>query len=79
MRYLLERGKRWHYVRRVPQLAQKYDLRVTIRHSLNTDSLELAKRKRDDIELADNSYWSALAMDDDSEKATRLYEAAVFD
>ena len=55
--YLQKRGDRWHYVRRVPTQYQAVDKRGTVRKSLKTESLELARKRRDDLVIADDEYW----------------------
>lgn len=59
--YLQKRGDRWHYVRRVPSEYQAFDKRGTVRKSLKTESLELARKKRDELALADEQYWASLS------------------
>lgn len=54
------RNGNWHYVRRVPSQYARFDSRKMIRCSLRTTSLELARRKRDDLAEADESYWGNL-------------------
>lgn len=61
-RCLKKRGKTFHYVRRVPKRFSAIDTRGTIRFSLNTQSLEIARLRRDSFEEADNEYWAALAI-----------------
>jgi len=58
--FLYCRNGNWHYVRRVPSQYAHFDERSMIRCSLKTTSLELARRKRDDLAEADESYWSNL-------------------
>ena len=57
-RHLKLRGRRWHYVRRVPRSVSGWDERGTIQVSLRTASLEVARLKRDELEKADDLYWS---------------------
>ena len=59
-RYLLKRGKRWHYVRRVPEHVGQLDARDVVRASLKTLSLDVARIRRDNMEEADDLYWAAL-------------------
>lgn len=61
-RYLKRRREKFHYVRRVPKRYESIDARGTIRFSLNTDSLEVAKLRRDRFEEADDEYWASLAI-----------------
>lgn len=58
-KYLQQRGERWHYVRRIPDMYASFDKRGTIRKSLKTKSLEVARAKRDDLVRADNAYWQS--------------------
>ena len=59
--YLQKRGDRWHYGRRVPKAYQVFDKRGTVRKSLKTNSLEVARRCRDDLVNADDEYWAAMS------------------
>lgn len=59
-RYLKNRNNFWHYQRRVPKIFQKFDPRTHIRLSLRTQSIMIAKQRRNALERADNHYWSAL-------------------
>ena len=61
--FLLLRNGTWHYTRRVPDRYAHLDKRGRIRCSLRTDSLNLARRKRDDLVEADNAYWASLLTD----------------
>ena len=76
-RYLQQRGERWHYVRRVPTSIADLDQRCFVRRSLKTRSLEVARRRRDDHEAADDLYWASLITDTDAEAAEARYESAV--
>ena len=49
--YLEQRGYRWYYVRRVPSRYQVIDTRRTIKVALHTDSLIIARERRDIILL----------------------------
>jgi hypothetical protein len=55
--HLKLRGKRWFYVRRVPTAYAHFDKRSTVYKSLKTESLELARARRDALVEADNQYW----------------------
>jgi len=59
-RYLKQRNGRWHYVRRVPGNVSHLDERKLIQISLKTDSIELARKKRDALEEANSLYWAQL-------------------
>ena len=65
--YLQKRGDRWHYVRRVPTQYQAVDKRGTVRKSLKTESLELARKRRDDLVIADDEYWVAISQNNGNE------------
>ena len=58
--FLVCRNGNWHYTRRVPDRYTHLDTRGRIRTSLRTSSLEVARRKRDDLVEADNAYWAGL-------------------
>ncbi|MGC6498734.1 MAG: DUF6538 domain-containing protein [Henriciella sp.] len=60
-RYLVKRGKWWHYTHRVPARYSVFDDRETVRISLKTNSLHIARERRDALEQADNDYWASLA------------------
>lgn len=76
MRYLKQRGDKWHYVRRVPEHFSHLDNRGTIRVSLKTASLDVAKLRRDAHERADDLFWQGIALDDPTRNAHAAYEAA---
>ena len=59
-RYLNKRGKKWHYVRRVPTRVRHLDGRDAIRVTLRTNSLEIARERRDAQEAVDDQYWATL-------------------
>jgi len=63
--YLKERDGRWHYVRRVPSDFREIDPRGTIRSSLKTSSIEVARARRDAMAEADEHFWSSLISDSD--------------
>jgi len=54
--YLQQRGKRWHYVRRVPKKYTDFDTRTYVRKALKTSSLEVARARRDELAKADDQY-----------------------
>jgi len=65
--YLKKRDDRWHYVRRVPSNFRDIDPRGTIRSSLNTASIEVARARRDALAEADEQFWaSAISQTPDS-------------
>ena len=77
-RYLKQRGKRWHYVRRVPvDLAHLFPV-GTIQRSLKTADQAIAKLRRDAHERADEAHWKELRLEgQSSDSAKRRYDAAV--
>ena len=62
-RYLILRGGRWHYVRRVPKHVTHIDSRGTVRTSLKTKSKDVARLRRDALEESDDNYWALLVLD----------------
>ena len=74
--YLTRRGGQYQYVRRVPQIYQKHDTRRMIRRSLRTDSIKLARKRRDALAKADDLYWESLAVDKCRDGTSLRYEAA---
>lgn len=77
-RYLIVRAGNFHYKRRVPATVAHLDRRAPhVRSSLKTDDRREARRKRDLLEAADDSYWASLILDGDNDPARRRYEAAV--
>lgn len=67
-RYLLKRGETWTYYRRVPKdLRAHYDLPF-IRKALNTRSIETARKSRDGLVDADDSWWAALRVAAEAER-----------
>ena len=75
-RYLKQRGNRYHYIRRVPTYVSKVDKRGIIRVTLKTDNIAIARKKRDQLEEADDLFWSALIVGN-KEAALKRYQAAV--
>ena len=55
--YLEQRVYRWYYVRRVPSRYQVIDTRRTIKVALHTDSLIIARKRRDAMMDADEHFW----------------------
>ena len=72
--YLLCREGYWNYHRRVPKAYRELDTRGTIRTALNTDSLQIARARRDALARADETLWRALKSELPS--ALDAYEAA---
>ncbi len=60
--HLHRRGNRWHYVRRVPSEYADFDPRGMIRKSLKTESLEVARARRDALAEADEQFWATVAI-----------------
>ena len=58
--YLYSKRGRWQYTRRVPSEVAHLDCRGTIRIGLKTDSLDVARHRRDAMMLADDEYWALL-------------------
>jgi hypothetical protein len=48
-RFLLKRGERWYYQRRVPEQFAHLDQRGFAKVSLKTESLEIARLRRDQL------------------------------
>ncbi len=67
-RHLIQRGEHWYYKRRVPKKYRAYEAREFIRKSLDTDSLEIARLRRDALERADNEFWANVLYYDDEER-----------
>ena len=58
--YLRLRRGTWHYVRRVPKSIQHVENRNSINRSLETDSLTVARQRRDVCAAADNQRWAEI-------------------
>jgi integrase len=69
-RFLLQRGKRWYYQRRVPSQFSHIDERRFAKVSLKTESLEIARLRRDQLAEADDEYWMAMAVEAASPEGT---------
>lgn len=77
-RFLVSRRGNFYYKRRVPAEVAHIDKRAPmVRMSLKTDDLALARKKRDQLEAADDAYWASLIVDGVNDPARRRYEAAV--
>ena len=60
--YLEQRGHCWYYVRRVPSRYREIDSRRRVKAALHTDSLSVARERRDIRMDADEHFWeTALA------------------
>lgn len=75
-RYLMCRGGRWFYKRRVPARFADLDDRGTIRKALRTTDVRRARIQRDELEAADEAFWSSLVRDG-RDPALARYDAAV--
>lgn len=77
-RYLKLRGKRWHYVRRVPvDLAHLFPAGL-IQRSLKTNDPAIARLRRDAHERADEAHWKELRLEGQaSDSSKRRYDTAV--
>jgi len=60
-RFLIKRGGRWVYQRRVPARYAHIDARRFIKFALRTDSIEIARERRDALARADDEYWAMLS------------------
>ena len=58
-RYLVRRGERWYYFRRIPKRYAHIDARTYRKAALNTDSLTVARERRDAMADADENLWDA--------------------
>lgn len=77
-RYLIKRAGNFHYKRRVPFDLAEMDRRGPhVRMSLKTSDPALARRKRDQLEAADDALWASMKVDGATDPARRRYEAAV--
>ena len=85
--YLKQRGNGWYYQRQVPKAYVDFDERGLICQSLKTQSLEIARARRDSIAEADEQFWSTVSMSasglgdrspqsDKTRAAMRAYQAA---
>ena len=60
-RYLVRRGERWYYFRRIPKRYAHIDARTYSKAALNTDSLTVARERRDAMADADENLWDGLS------------------
>jgi len=58
-RYLVQRGQRWYYFRRIPKRYASIDPRRYSKFALNTDSLTVARERRDAMADSDEQAWDA--------------------
>ena len=64
-RYLLQLNGHWYYKRRVPTRFQPFDGRSIVKQSLKTESIDVARVRRNALEQADNDFWASLAYSGD--------------
>ncbi|TPN80000.1 tyrosine-type recombinase/integrase [Mesorhizobium sp. B1-1-2] len=77
-RYLATINGYYWYKRRVPKLLAHLDARAPqIRMSLKTREKTLARRKRDQLEAADDTLWASYIVDGQNDPARLRYDAAV--
>jgi integrase len=77
-RYLFQRAGNYHYMRRVPLSVAHRDSRApTVRQSLKTSDLALARAKRDLLEEADDALWASFLLDEPEDPARARYNAAL--
>ncbi|OJX99068.1 MAG: integrase [Rhizobiales bacterium 63-22] len=77
-RFLFLRSGNYYYRRRVPgNIAHLDERSPTIRTSLKTDDLALARSKRDLMEEADNILWASMVLNEPRDPARARYEAAM--
>lgn len=66
-RHLENRNGRWYYQRRVPKRFRPFDDRGVIKSALKTDSIEVARFRRDALEAAEEDYWDSMLYLEDGE------------
>jgi integrase len=77
-RYLSRINGYYWYKRRVPKLLAHLDARAPIvRMTLKTKDQALARRKRDQLEAADDGLWASYIVDGRTDPARLRYDAAV--
>lgn len=77
-RYLFLRQENYHYRRKVPTNVAHRDSRApTVRQSLKTSDLALARAKRDLLEAADDALWASYILDEPEDPARARYNAAI--
>jgi integrase len=77
-RYLSKRGRRWHYVRRLPVDLIHLFPSNKIQRSLKTSDPAIARLRRDAHERADEAHWKELRLEGHStDTAKRRYDTAV--
>lgn len=81
-RYLTQRAGNFYYQRKIPAVARDFDRRGdkktgVFRTSLKTAVRSVARRKRDELEAADERTWGALLAGRDAETVMQEHAAAV--
>ena len=76
MKYVKKRGRRYHYVRRVPKDIRDVDSRDFIQISLKTDSLTIAQQRAALLDQHIEHYWHRL-LTGTAEQADKLYQQAI--
>lgn len=85
--YLKQRGNRWYYQRQVPSEYADFDDRGLICKALKTESLEVARARRDSMKEADEQFWATVSstarclsdrspQSEKTKMAMRAYQAA---
>ncbi len=75
MKYVKKRGKRYHYVRRVPEDIRHLDEREFVQISLKTDSIDLARQRAALLDQHIRNYWGTLFSEPN--KAEQQYLQAI--
>ncbi|MHA6690320.1 DUF6538 domain-containing protein [Devosia sp. A449] len=81
-RYLTQRAGNYYYQRKVPAVARVVDMRGdkktgVFRTSLKTNDIIVARKKRDELDSADERLWGALLGGSDAKTAMQAHAAAV--
>ncbi|TIW09538.1 MAG: integrase [Mesorhizobium sp.] len=77
-RYLSLINGYWWYKRRVPKLVAHLDARAPqVRMTLKTREKTLARRKRDQLETADDALWASFIVNGANDPARLRYDSAV--
>lgn len=58
--FLIFRHNRWNYHRRIPKKFESVDGRKFVRMTLGTNSIDVARMRRDALVQADDEYWASL-------------------
>jgi len=68
--YLEQRGHHWYYKRRVPRRYAEIDTRRYIKAALHTDSLSVARARRDAMADADEAFWEGAMLEQLGERCS---------